>query len=372
MHVINTRTLDTTTSIPIDSHITAISGRLIAYTTTEEPRSLGRDGHGTLIASRRRHTRRQPSTALATSHQSRIASTSVTTAASTAAVLSSAAGYGSMAARGVLTGLKKGAQMAQAANEARLGRLAQSAPERSIMLDEDAAEEEEILVDDEVQGASRKPVSREQQHQQHTPIARWIKVVDYTRDRTIAHFQLPLDTYGALLSPAAASLSTVSCLSFSPDGTQLLAAQGDGRACHVFQLHPAGSCHRGERDVFGEVYHMYELKRGNTPAEIKEVVWDDHGRWIGIVSGHGTFRKSHDARSTNVQISTLPIRPAQSLQAPHTCQPVWVTLVMCPSCRRLYSRSFDSAKTHRMDMYRHQQFFLPTAGIPFLGVICRT
>jgi hypothetical protein len=94
--------------------------------------------------------------------------------------------------------------------------------------------------------------------------------------------------YGALLSPASSLQSTVSLLSFSPDGTQLLAAQSDGRACHVFQIHPAAA--GGGNEVLGEVYHMYELRRGNTPAEIKDVVWDDKGRWIGVVSGQGTIR----------------------------------------------------------------------------------
>lgn len=91
-------------------------------------------------------------------------------------------------------------------------------------------------------------------------------------------------------------------MSFNPDGTQLAVAQADGRAAHVFQIHPRGINRAREQRAgdatgtglgmgMGMVYHMYELKRGNSAADIQSVQWDEGGRWIGLVSGSGTIRE---------------------------------------------------------------------------------
>lgn len=249
-----------------------------------------------------------------------------TTSASTAAILSSAAGYGGMAARGIAAGLRKGAEMAQRAqrpemklsSNATADRLAKSAPvEGSFLVDPDAGEHGTDDIDtEEYNSSARTRTSRPPtQERSRRPLIRWIKIVDFPRDRVIALFQLPpAGSYSGMLSPDHRYAGTVSFLSFSPNGTQLLAAQADGRACHVVQIHPtaAGAERRGAKDVHGEVYHMYELKRGNTPAEIKDVVWDARGRWLGVVSGQGTIRASlllHFRRALLTGDRCLPCPP---------------------------------------------------------------
>ena len=324
LHLLDTKTLESlpvSYPLPPTAASIALSGRLVAYTTDEEPRSLGTDGLGTLIASRRRVSAKRSSPALfnglSTSHQSQDASHAgftgaVTASASTAAILSSAAGYGGMAARGLAAGLKKGAQMAQRAQRAQMNtatdpradRLAKSAPVEGSLLVDPEADAEDAVETDKQHGARSRTEHVPTRDRIRRPLVRWIKIVDFTRDRIIAHFQLPpAETYVGMLSPDHRAMSTVSLLSFSPDGTRLLAAQADGRACHVLQIHPsaAGGETGGALDVHGQVYHMYELKRGNTPAEIKDVVWDTRGRWIGVISGHGTIRTFLKASASGIR-----------------------------------------------------------------------
>jgi hypothetical protein len=245
----------------LDARVLAFSGRLLAYVTDEAPKLPGPDGQGDIVTSR---SRSRP----------RIASdTETRPTAST--LISSAVGLGGVAARGVLAGIRLGAR---AANQARVNQLARSAPvEGSLLVEEDLSEsrslEEEVL----------PPTS--------PAPAQWIKIIDVKRSRTVAHFRVPVKTLHSVGEQG------ISLLSFSPDGTQLTAAQADGKACHVFQIHPGTK---------SEVLHLYELRRGNTVASVKEIVWD--ARWIGVATGRGTIRECIRHRSHAEQTSTPFIR----------------------------------------------------------------
>ena len=84
----------------------------------------------------------------------------------------------------------------------------------------------------------------------------------------------------------------VSYLSFSPSGNQLFAAASDGRVFHIVDVHPAGALKLGVRGACkGEVWQLYELRRGSTAASVCEVTWDRECRWIGVGTGLGTIRE---------------------------------------------------------------------------------
>lgn len=124
----------------------------------------------------------------------------------------------------------------------------------------------------------------------------WIKIIDFSNSRTIAHFKLPPSRHSVPSVPTRSRRfsevghSAVSHLAFSPDGTTLFAAPVDGRSFHLFELHPHTRASEKEQ-VQGEVWHLYELKRGNTASEVVEVNWSRDGRWIGVATGRGTVRK---------------------------------------------------------------------------------
>jgi hypothetical protein len=133
----------------------------------------------------------------------------------------------------------------------------------------------------------------------------WIKIIDISSPnmRTVAHFKLPPSRTSGVPSVAArtrrfseAGHSPVSHLSFSPDGTTLFAAPADGRSFHLFDIHPHVNPNAQSREqVQGEVWHLYELRRGNTASEVVEVKWSKDGRWIGVATGRGTVRKLHSS-----------------------------------------------------------------------------
>jgi WD40 repeat protein len=125
----------------------------------------------------------------------------------------------------------------------------------------------------------------------------WIKILDISSSnmRTIAHFKLPPSRTSGVPSVAARTRrfsetghSPVSHLAFSPDGTTLFAAPADGRSFHLFDIHPYT---QSSQQVQGEVWHLYELRRGNTASEVVEVKWSRDERWIGVATGRGTVRK---------------------------------------------------------------------------------
>jgi hypothetical protein len=226
-------------------------------------------------------------------------------------ILNSAVGIGGGVARGVWAGLKMGAQAASRATNGSMGiRMATSAPTHSHSPLEGGEDETEsrslddpsVLDDGPIASSSSTESIRGKQG------GEWIKIIDLFSPeggiRTIAHFRLPPSRH--LGSPPStrnrrcsethsSSSSTTAHLSFSPDGTTLFAAPMDGRSFHLFDIHPhlsSPASIKKETQVQGEVWHLYELKRGNTAAEVSTVEWSRDGRWIGVATGRGTVRKS--------------------------------------------------------------------------------
>lgn len=197
---------------------------------------------------------------------------------------------------------------AQAASRATNGRLATSAPTHGSMgfatLDTPAGDEEtesrslddSSSVLDEAVETGRSPSSPETR-QTGIRGGEWIKVVDLqagAKPRTIAHFKLPhtrpytsLESRSRRRSDAGHS-DYISHLAFSPDGIRLFAAPADGRSFHLLDIHPASPAGSASE---GEVWHMYELRRGNSAAAVSEVQWSQDGRWVGVATGRGTVRE---------------------------------------------------------------------------------
>jgi hypothetical protein len=265
----------------------ALSGRLLAYTTSDPPRHTGKDGLGTLITS--------------SSTVSRLPQTRRQTPPKN--VINSAVGIGGGVARGVWAGIKMGAQ---AASRATNGRMATSAPTHSTLpheegevesrsLDDSSVLDESISVDPPSPSPSPLRVSGSDSSLKQG--GEWIKIIDLTHSRTIAHFRLPpsRNTVSTVTTGtrrfSETGHSAVSHLAFSPDGTTLFAAPADGRSFHLFEIHPHTTPPGDQPEVQGEVWHLYELRRGNTVSEVVEVNWSSDGRWMGVATGRGTVRK---------------------------------------------------------------------------------
>ncbi|WVR08661.1 hypothetical protein IAU60_005719 [Kwoniella sp. DSM 27419] len=309
------------TALPILS----LSGRLIAFATSEPPAITGADGLGSIVTASSTRAAAPRSAPAFTQGDQRSSSS---TGNVQGALLTSAIEIGGGVAKGVWAGLKMGAQ---AAHRARNTRLARSAPtDTSSAL---ADEESEGGMETESRSLDDSSVF-EDQVMPETPVGgEWIKVLDvFARGlghdpatgsdrrfpknangesqsnavhpderesqalRIIAHFRLPT---AALVMPAEASgaraLSTkdrgrsVSYLSFNPEGTKLLAAAAHGRVSHVLDLHPVGFDRNGLRGAIqGQVWHLYELRRGHTTASVKHVEWDTSGRFVGVSTDRGT------------------------------------------------------------------------------------
>jgi hypothetical protein len=178
----------------------------------------------------------------------------------------------------------------------------------------------------------------------------WIKIIDLSHSRTIAHFRLPQSRHTVPTVTTGTQRfsetghAAVSHLAFSPDGTTLFAAPADGRSFHLFELHPHATPTQNQSEVQGEVWHLYELRRGNTVSEVVEVNWSSDGRWIGVATGRGTVRKLHSYQYGSIaDISDVfAINPSGGLANasthtpprlvnPHTLQSLSTTIT--PSAR---------------------------------------
>jgi len=315
----------------------SLSGRLLAFVTSEPPRTAGPDGLGSLVTarstSRVRSSGSLPSPNRLTDRQSPSAETTTQ-----GALLNSAAEISGGVARGVWAGIKLGAR---AAGRARNGRLARSAPvDGSVSLDDDddrrgggdsesrSLDESSVIdepmstgsslgggewikvVDLKPRSARKAPPKKDSPSLATTSGAPSISASQYPPEASssegpevTAHFRLPLNQFLAPSFPAEPSQikrhssalrpQPISNLSFSPSGTQLFAAAADGRIFHVFDIHPAGALsHEIKGECKGEVWHLYELRRGSTAASVCEVTWDKDGRWLGVGTGLGTIRMS--------------------------------------------------------------------------------
>ncbi|KAK6906527.1 hypothetical protein I203_100512 [Kwoniella mangroviensis CBS 8507] len=300
----------------------SLSGRLLAFATSDAPHAPGAAGLGSIVTSTTLQPFQPPS------EQRRRSSSNAQD--TQAAILSSAVEIGGGVARGVWAGLKMGAK---AANRARNTRLAKSAPTDSsgTLGDEETDDfdgEAESRSLEESSALEKVPSSSSSA--MPAPEGEWIKVVDIfarpagrkrrslsTSRRSkssisdchsptrvgqyecIAHFclppstsPLPIDTTSPHQSGIRRSSNNrphpINHLSFSPDGTQLFAAPNDGRSFHILELHPAGIDKAELGEVKGQVWHLYELRRGHTAATVKGVSWDKDRKWIGVATGKGT------------------------------------------------------------------------------------
>lgn len=300
--------VDPRTSLPVFT----LSGRLLAYTTSTLPARPGPEGLGSIVTSRTLRSRSKPqSSPLNRNAHSAQADSSSTQPNSQNVILNSAVEIGGGVARGVWAGLKMGAQAAgRAANQ----RLASSAPARGG-LEIDANNGSPSLGSPE-EATSESRSLTESSILDDIPMAepdvggQWIKIIDLCpsassahrqppEPTTIAHFRLPCSRQVVPPINSHESLNAysqsryVSHLAFSPDGTGIFVSPADGRALHLFDIHPASpELPVPSGTVAGEVWHTYELRRGNTAAAVSEVQWSADGRWIGVATQRGTVRES--------------------------------------------------------------------------------
>ncbi|KAK0505105.1 hypothetical protein EDD18DRAFT_1127752 [Armillaria luteobubalina] len=92
---------------------------------------------------------------------------------------------------------------------------------------------------------------------------------------------LDLQTGATITRFPAFKHSSISSLSFSPDGCSLLSVSRDGQVSRIHRLRPAPS---GIFSVstFGAPQHVYDLRRGRTSAIVDYAEWSTDGRWIAI------------------------------------------------------------------------------------------
>jgi WD40 repeat protein len=92
----------------------------------------------------------------------------------------------------------------------------------------------------------------------------------------------------------------ISSLAWNPNATRLAVSGADGLVTRVFSIRPRAAAYEaslaGEKEIeainAGEtVWHMYDLMRGATKADIGELVWEKDGRWAGFGSSNGTIRQ---------------------------------------------------------------------------------
>lgn len=92
----------------------------------------------------------------------------------------------------------------------------------------------------------------------------------------------------------------ISSLAWNPNATQLAVSGTDGLLTRVFSIRPRAAAYEaslaGEKEIDtanaeGTVWHVYDLVRGATKADIGELVWEMDGRWAGFGSSNGTLRR---------------------------------------------------------------------------------
>ncbi|KAL1412651.1 hypothetical protein Q8F55_000398 [Vanrija albida] len=274
-------------NLPSNPHtllpVASLSGRLLAFATTEPSATPGADGLGSIVTA-------ASSTRLRASSGSARPTPPPTTQG---ALLTSAVEIGGGVARGVWAGLKMGAK---AASQASGGRLATSAPaERGPLEAENVYAAESRSVEDgalQESGSAARP-----------PAGVWIKIIDVQSSGSatpelIAHFRLP-PTRSLVASPRPSGSNgrhvpspgahPVTFLSFSPRSSRLFAAASDGRAFHLLDVRPRGAAAGKRSACKGEVWASYVLRRGNTSAVVRSASWSSDERWIAVGTGKGTI-----------------------------------------------------------------------------------
>ena len=288
-----------------------LSGRLLSVACNEAPELPGPDGLGSIVTAttslRTRPNPRRPSHSKVTSSRNDPQKD----------YISSAIDIGGGVARGVWAGIQAGAR---AANHARTTRLARSAPtDGSGSLNESAGGEDDLENESEPRSLDGPSYFEDRTPFPSAVGGEWIKIIDLfprkapatidnlaessseaarSKSELVAHFRLPAraPTTGAFTHDERQTFRprylTASVLAFSPCGTRLLVAQADGRSAHIFDIRPAGTKRSAVRGhCKGQVWHLYELRRGTTIASVRMVNWSADGRWVGVATGRGTTRR---------------------------------------------------------------------------------
>ncbi|TXT05902.1 hypothetical protein VHUM_03663 [Vanrija humicola] len=272
-------------NLPANPHtllpVASLSGRLVAYATTQPAETPRADGLGSIVMASSTRLRASSGSARPTPPPT-----------AQGALLSSAVEIGGGVARGVWAGLKMGAK---AASQASGGRLATSAPaERGPLEADNVYAAESRSVED---GSSQDSGSTVR-----PPAGVWVKIIDVrpsggTAPELIAHFRLP-PPRSLVASPRPSGANgrhvpsakeyPISFLSFSPRSSRLFAATSDGRSFHLLDVRPRGGS-VAKRSCKGEVWVSYILRRGNTSGVVRSVSWSSDERWIAVGTGKGTI-----------------------------------------------------------------------------------
>lgn len=366
LHILNSGDLSFRTSL-IDlppSPVTALpmfdlSGRLVGVACNESPQLPGPDGLGSLVTA---------STSIRSRPNLRRASqTNVTGPGNDMQrdYISSAIDIGGGVARGVWAGIRAGAR---AANHARNTRLARSAPtDGSGSLNESARGDDEYGNDSEPRSLDDSSYFEDRTPSASAGGGEWVKIIDLcprsAPARTnnlaessidtarpafelVAHFRLPAraPVPGVLANDERQTFrpgsSYSSVIAFSPCGTRLIAAQADGRSAHIFAIRPAGTKRSVMRGLCkGQVWHLYELRRGTTAATVRTISWSADGRWVGVATGRGTthvFAVNPDGGSASA-VSHVPIQYSNPAKIPS------LSTVVTPSARLRPPRPTDQS-----------------------------
>ena len=94
----------------------------------------------------------------------------------------------------------------------------------------------------------------------------------------------PHPSHPSLVSEFAASKrQAISNIAFMKDGNSLIVSAEDGRVARVFQVKPRPAVYSpATQAVAAEPWHMYNLRRGRTPAVVEGITSSDDGRWIAL------------------------------------------------------------------------------------------
>jgi len=83
----------------------------------------------------------------------------------------------------------------------------------------------------------------------------------------------------------------ISSLAWNPNATQLAVSGTDGLLVRIFSIRPRAAATEaglaGEKEIDTAnaretVWHVYDLVRGATKADVGELVWEKDGRWAGF------------------------------------------------------------------------------------------
>ena len=92
----------------------------------------------------------------------------------------------------------------------------------------------------------------------------------------------------------------IASLAWNPNATQLAVSGTGGLVTRIYSIRPRATAYdaslAGEKEIEAPnaaetVWHVYDLVRGATKADVGELVWEKDGRWVGFGSSNGTIRQ---------------------------------------------------------------------------------